>query len=81
MHFTLLKHLFPTIKECRVSSLNTEIEQGFIDKAHELTDSLYEALSLAADQAWRRFERDSSELEDVLRPLHVTLRIPIGADE
>ena len=56
-------------------------EQGFIDKAHELTDSLYEALSLAADQAWRRFERDSSELEDVLRPLHVTLRIPIGADE
>lgn len=32
MHFTLLKHLFPTIKECRVSSLNTEIEQGFIDK-------------------------------------------------
>lgn len=32
MHFTLLKHMFPTIKECRVSSLNTEIEQGFIDK-------------------------------------------------
>ena len=32
MHFTLLKHRFPTIKECRVSSLNTEIEQGFIDK-------------------------------------------------
>ena len=32
MHFTLLKHLFPTIKECRVSSLSTEIEQGFIDK-------------------------------------------------
>lgn len=32
MHFTLLKHLFPTINECRVSSLNTEIEQGFIDK-------------------------------------------------
>ena len=31
MHFTLLKHLFPTIKECRVSSLNTKIEQGFID--------------------------------------------------
>jgi len=30
MHFTLLKHMFPTIKECRVSSLNTE--QGFIDK-------------------------------------------------
>lgn len=32
MHFTLLKHMFPTVKECRVSSLNTEIEQGFIDK-------------------------------------------------
>lgn len=32
MHFTLLKHLFPSIKECRVSSLNTDIEQGFIDK-------------------------------------------------
>ena len=32
MHFTLLKHMFPSIKECRVCSLNTEIEQGFIDK-------------------------------------------------
>jgi len=32
MHFALLKHLFPTIKECRVSSLSTEIEQGFVDK-------------------------------------------------
>ena len=32
MHFTLLKHLFPTIKECRISSLNIQIEQGFIDK-------------------------------------------------
>lgn len=31
MHFTLLKRRFPTIKECRVSSLNREIEQGFID--------------------------------------------------
>ena len=29
MHFTLLKHMFPTIKECRVSSLNTE--RCFID--------------------------------------------------
>lgn len=36
MHFTLLKHMFPTIKECRVSSLNTEIEQGFIDKFKNL---------------------------------------------
>lgn len=32
MHFTLLKHMFPSIIECRVCSLNTEIEQGFIDK-------------------------------------------------
>lgn len=36
MHFTLLKHLFPSIKECRVSSLNTEIEQGFIDKFKDI---------------------------------------------
>lgn len=36
MHFTLLKHMFPTIKECRVSSLNTEIEQQFIDKFKEI---------------------------------------------
>ena len=32
MHFTLLKHLYPSIKECRVSSLNITIEQDFIDK-------------------------------------------------
>lgn len=31
MHFTLLKHLYPTIKECRVSSLSKDIEQAFID--------------------------------------------------
>jgi ornithine cyclodeaminase/alanine dehydrogenase-like protein (mu-crystallin family) len=36
MHFTLLKHMFPSIKECRVSSLNTIIEQGFIDKFKDL---------------------------------------------
>lgn len=36
MHFTLLKHRFPTIKECRVSSINTEIEQGFIDKFKDI---------------------------------------------
>lgn len=36
MHFTLLKHMYPTIKECRVSSLNTEIEQGFIDKFKDI---------------------------------------------
>lgn len=36
MHFTLLKHLFPLINECRVSSLNTQIEQGFIDKFKDI---------------------------------------------
>ena len=36
MHFTLLKHMFPTIKECRVSSLSLEIEQGFIDKFKDI---------------------------------------------
>ena len=36
MHFTLLKHMFPTIKECRVSSLNTQIEQGFIDRFKDI---------------------------------------------
>jgi len=36
MHFTLLKHLFPSINECRVSSLNTTIEQGFIDKFKDI---------------------------------------------
>lgn len=36
MHFTLLKHLFPSINECRVSSLNTQIEQGFIDKFKDI---------------------------------------------
>lgn len=41
MHFTLLKHLFPTIKECRVSSLNTVIEQGFIDKFKDLVPEVH----------------------------------------
>lgn len=40
MHFTLLKHMFPTIKECRVSSLNTEIEQGFIDKFKDIVSDV-----------------------------------------
>ena len=31
MHFSLLKHLFPSIKECRISSLNKDKEQEFID--------------------------------------------------
>jgi len=49
-------------------------EQGFVEKAHELTRSLYEAGSLGVDQAWDRFERDSSELEEFLRPLHADVR-------
>lgn len=32
MHFVLLKHLFPTIKECRVSSRKAESEDAFIAK-------------------------------------------------
>lgn len=36
MHFTLLKHLFPTIKECRVSSLNSKSEQSFVDKFKDI---------------------------------------------
>lgn len=40
MHFTLLKHLFPTIKECRVSSLSKEIEQGFIDKFKDIVSDV-----------------------------------------
>lgn len=31
MHFTLLKHMFPTIKECRILSLTIESEHRFID--------------------------------------------------
>lgn len=31
MHFVLLKHLFPTIKECRVSSRKEATEDAFID--------------------------------------------------
>ncbi len=49
-------------------------EQGFVDKAHELTNSLYEVGSLGIDQAWDRFERDGSELEEFLRPLHANVR-------
>lgn len=36
MHFTLLKYLFPTIKECRVCSLTTDIEEGFINKFKDI---------------------------------------------
>ena len=37
MHFALLKHLFPTIKECRVSSRNVSSELAFIDIFQNLT--------------------------------------------
>lgn len=37
MHFALLKHLFPTIKECRVSSRSSSSEEAFIAKFKDLT--------------------------------------------
>lgn len=37
MHFALLKHLFPTINECRVSSRKAENEESFIAKFKEIT--------------------------------------------
>lgn len=37
MHFALLKHLFPTIKECRVSSRSASNENAFVDKFSKLT--------------------------------------------
>ena len=37
MHFALLKHLFPSIKECRVSSRKESSELAFIDKFKDLT--------------------------------------------
>ena len=36
MHFTLLMHMFPGIEVCRVCSLNTDIEHGFIGKFKDL---------------------------------------------
>lgn len=53
-------------------------EQGFIEKACELTDALYDALSLAIDRAWSRFEQDGGALEEALRPLHAVVRSPAG---
>jgi ornithine cyclodeaminase/alanine dehydrogenase len=37
MHFALLKHLFPTIKECRVSSRTISSEEAFIEKFKDIT--------------------------------------------
>lgn len=31
MHFALLKHMFPTIKECRISSRTPKTEKAFVD--------------------------------------------------
>lgn len=41
MHFTLLKHMFPSIKECRVSSLSMEIEEGFIEKFEDIVPNVH----------------------------------------
>lgn len=40
MHFALLKHLFPTIKECRVSSRKSESEEAFIATFNEMTSDV-----------------------------------------
>lgn len=37
MHFALLKHLFPTIKECRVSSRSVSNEESFVRKFSNIT--------------------------------------------
>lgn len=37
MHFTLLKHLFPTIKKCRISSRKETTEDSFIDTFADVT--------------------------------------------
>jgi len=37
MHFALLKHLFPTIKECGVSSRSASNEEAFITKFKDIT--------------------------------------------
>lgn len=36
MHFALLKHMFPTIKECRVSSRKAESEEAFIARFNDI---------------------------------------------
>lgn len=40
MHFALLKHLFPTIKECRVSSRKPSSEEAFITMFKEVTEDV-----------------------------------------
>lgn len=37
MHYALLKHLFPTIRECRVSSRTSSSEQSFIETFKNIT--------------------------------------------
>lgn len=40
MHFALLKHLFPTIKECRVSSRSASSEEVFISKFKDIASDV-----------------------------------------
>lgn len=40
MHFALLKHLFPTIKECRVSSRSASSEEAFISKFKDIASDV-----------------------------------------
>lgn len=40
MHFALLKHLFPTIKECRVSSRSEASEEAFIAQFKDITNDV-----------------------------------------
>ena len=40
MHFALLKHIFPSIKECRVSSRKESSELAFIDKFKDIVSDV-----------------------------------------
>lgn len=40
MHFVLLKHMFPTIKECRVSSRKAVTEEAFISALQDATSDV-----------------------------------------
>lgn len=41
MHFILLKHMFPSIKECRVSSRTASTEQAFIDAFSNIVPNVH----------------------------------------
>lgn len=40
MHFAMLKHLFPSIKECRISSRSPHSEQSFIECFKDITQDV-----------------------------------------